>query len=144
MKLPDVNLLLYAIDETSPRFDRARPWVEGLFGGTETVALAWPVLLAFLRLTTKPQIVAAPLSIGEALDVVDGWLVRPNVVVVHPTGRHAAILRELLVPLGAAGNLTTDAHLAALAIEHGAELCSSDADFSRFPGVRWRDPLRDA
>lgn len=142
MKLPDVDLLLYAIDETSPRFPQARPWVEGLVGGTETVALAWPVALAFLRLTTKPQIVASPLSVDDALDVVDGWLARPNVVVVHPTDRHAAILRELLGPLGTAGNLTTDAHLAALAIEHGAELCSSDADFSRFPGVRWRDPLR--
>lgn len=144
MKLPDVNLLLYAIDETSPRFARARPWVEGLIGGTETVALTWSVTLAFLRLTTKPQVAAQPLSIGEALDVVDGWLARPNVVVVHPTDRHAAVLRELLTPLGAGGNLTTDAHLAALAIEHGAELCSSDADFSRFTGLRWTDPLRDA
>lgn len=142
MKLPDVNLLLYAIDEASPRFSAARPWVEGLFGGDETVALAWPVALAFVRLTTKPQIVTAPLAVDEALDVVDGWLARPNVVVVHPTDRHAAVLRELLAPLGAGGNLTTDAHLAALAIEHGAELCSSDADFSRFPGLRWRDPLR--
>ncbi|HET6551518.1 MAG TPA: type II toxin-antitoxin system VapC family toxin [Solirubrobacter sp.] len=142
MRLPDVNLLLYAIDEASPRFERARPWVDDLFGGAETVALAWAVVLAFVRLTTKPQVMAAPFSVAEALDVVDGWLTRPNVVVVHPTDRHAAILRELLEPLGAGGNLTTDAHLAALALEHGAELCSSDADFSRFPGVRWHDPLR--
>ena len=142
MKLPDVNLLLYAIDEDSTRFDQAAPWVEGLFGGTETVALAWAVLLAFVRLTTKPQVMARPFSADEALDVVDGWLARPNVVVVHPTERHADVLRELLSPFGTGGNLTTDAHLAALSIEHGAELCSSDADFSRFPGVRWQDPLR--
>jgi uncharacterized protein len=144
VKLLDVNLLLYAIDEESPRFEPAARWTEGIFAGRETVALAWSVLLAFVRLTTRPQIVRSPLSVDEALDVVDGWLERPNVVVVHPTDRHAAILRELLRPLGSAGNLTTDAHLAALAIEHGAELCSSDADFSRFPGVRWRDPLRTA
>jgi toxin-antitoxin system PIN domain toxin len=144
VKLPDVNLLLYGIDEASPRFEHARGWVEGLFGGRETVALTWVVLLAFVRLTTKPQVMESPFTVDEALDVVDGWLARPNVVVIHPTDRHAAILRELLGPLGSGGNLTTDAHLAALAIEHGAELCSSDADFSRFPGVRWRDPLRPA
>jgi uncharacterized protein len=143
VKLPDVNLLLYAIDESSPRFARAAPWVEELFGGTETVALAWVVVLAFLRLTTKPQVMADPFSLDEALDVVDGWLGRPNVIVAHPTDRHAHIVRELLAPFGTGGNLTTDAHLAALSIEHGAELCSSDADFSRFSGVRWVDPLRE-
>jgi uncharacterized protein len=143
VKLPDVNLLLYAIDEDSPRYEQAAPWVEELFGGTETVALAWAVALAFVRLTTKPQVMANPFSAEEALDVVDGWLARPNVVVAHPTDRHASILRELLRPLGAGGNLTSDAHLAALSIEHGAELCSSDADFSRFSGVRWYDPLRE-
>lgn len=143
MKLPDVNLLLYAIDESSPRFAQAATWVEELFGGTETVALAWAVALAFVRLTTKPQVMTDPFSVDEALDVVDGWLARPNVVVVHPTDRHAHILRELLAPFGTGGNLTTDAHLAALSIEHGAELCSSDADFSRFAGVRWVDPLRE-
>lgn len=144
MKLPDVNLLLYGIDEDSPRHQAARAWVETLFGGTETVALAWAVMLAFVRLTTKPQVMARPFTVEEALDIVEGWLARSNVVVVHPTDRHARILRELLAPLGTGGNLTTDAHLAALSIEHGAELCSSDADFSRFPGVRWQDPLRAA
>lgn len=143
MKLPDVNLLLYAVDESSPRFERARPWVEALLGGRETVALPWSVLLAFLRLTTSPRVVAEPFTITEALDVVDGWLRRPNVVVIHPTDRHASILRELLTPLGAGGNLTSDAHLAALAIEHGAELCSADTDFLRFTGLRWSDPLRE-
>lgn len=142
MKLPDVNLLLYAIDESSSRHAAARPWVEDLVGGSETVAFAWSVLLAFVRVTTKPQVVAQPFTAPEALDLVDGWLARPNVVVVHPTDRHAAVLRELLAPLGAGGNLTSDAHLAALAIEHGADLCSSDTDFSRFTGLRWVDPFR--
>jgi toxin-antitoxin system PIN domain toxin len=142
MKLLDVNVLLYAVDEASPLHDRAHPWVEQLVASTETVALAWTVALAFVRLTTKPQLMSSPLTVDEALDIVDGWLARPNVVVVHPTDRHAAVLRELLAPLGAGGNLVTDAHLAALAIEHGAELISCDADFSRFSGLRWRDPLR--
>lgn len=141
MILPDVNLLLYASDETSPRFSVARRWVEEVLSGTETVAFAWSVLLAYLRLTTKSQVVAMPMTVGEALDVVDGWLSLPQTVTVHPTDRHAVILRELLVPFGSGGNLTTDAHLAALAIEHGALLCSSDADFGRFPGLRWHDPL---
>jgi len=140
--LPDVNLLLYAVDETSARHAPARAWAQEAFGGRHTVALAWTVLLAFVRLTTRPQVMASPMTAGEALDIVDGWLARPNVVVVHPTDRHAAVLRELLTPLGTGGNLTVDAHLAALAIEHGAELCSSDADFGRFSGLRWVDPLR--
>lgn len=144
MRVPDVNLLLYAVDETSPRFAIAHDWVEQLFAGSETVGLAWAVALAFVRLTTNPRVVAEPFTADEALDVVDGWLARPNVVVINPTDRHAAILRELLAPLGAGGNLTSDAHLAALAIEHRAELCSSDADFSRFTGLRWADPLRTA
>jgi len=142
VKVPDVNLLLYAVDETSPRFDRANPWVEAMFGGSETVGLAWVVALAFVRLTTKAQVMSSPMSVPEALDIVDGWLRRPNVVAIHPTDRHASVLRELLAPLGGGGNLVTDAHLAALAIEHGGELVSCDADFSRFPGLRWHDPLR--
>jgi toxin-antitoxin system PIN domain toxin len=144
VKLLDANLLIYAVDEDSARFVRAHPWVEGVLAGRETVALPWSVLLAFLRLTTKPQVMTSPLTAGDALDLIDGWLARPNTVVVHPTQRHSAVLRELLAPLGTAGNLVTDAHLAALAIEHGAELNSCDADFSRFAGLRWTDPLRAA
>ncbi len=141
MKLPDLNLLLYAVDETSPRHHPARSWVEEAMSGPETVALAWTVLLGFVRLSTRAAVFEAPLGADEALDLVDGWLAQPSTTVVHPTDRHAVVLRSLLGPLGTAGNLTTDAHLAALSIEHGAELCSSDADFSRFPGVRWSDPL---
>jgi toxin-antitoxin system PIN domain toxin len=141
VKLPDVNLLLYAVDEGSVRHEPARDWVEERLSGTETFALTWVVLLAFIRLTTSPRVFRSPLSTSAALDLVDSWLAQPCVTVVHPTSRHAPVLRDLLEPLGTAGNLTTDAHLAALAIEHGAELCSTDRDFSRFAGLRWANPL---
>ena len=141
MKLPDVNLLLYAVDEGAVRHGPARAWVEERLSGTETFAFTWVVLLAFIRLTTSPRVFQSPLSTSDALDLVDSWLAQPCVTVVHPTSRHAPVLRDLLEPFGTAGNLTTDAHLAALAIEHGAELCSTDRDFSRFAGLRWANPL---
>jgi hypothetical protein len=141
VKLPDLNLLIYAIDEGSPRHERARPWLEQTLSGTEAVGFAWAVLLGFVRLTTNAVILTHPLSTEEALDYVEGWLAQPVARTVAPTAGHAALLRELLQPLGAAGNLTSDAHLAALAIEHGAELCSCDTDFARFPGLRWSEPL---
>ena len=142
MRLLDVNLLLYAIDATSPRHDKARPWLERVLSGRESVALPWTVLLAFVRLSTRAAVFTDPLTPQQALDLVDEWLALPSVIVVHPGRRHAQVLRELLHDAGTAGNLVTDAHLAALAIEHGAELCSCDSDFSRFAGVRWVDPLR--
>ncbi|MFN8185446.1 MAG: TA system VapC family ribonuclease toxin [Gaiellales bacterium] len=98
-------------------------------------------MVAFARLVTQPRVFESPLTAGEALGLVESWLAQPCATVVHPTSRHTAVLRDLLEPLGTAGNLTTDAHLAALAIGHGAELCSADADFSRFPGLRWTNPL---
>lgn len=142
MKLPDVNLLLYAADETARLHERALAWVESSLSGSETVAFAWVALLGFIRLSTSPHARGSAWSVEQALDVVDGWLAQPVATVVHPTHRHASVVRDLLGPLGAGGNLTTDAHLAALAIEHGATLCSSDVDFSRFPGLNWVDPLR--
>jgi uncharacterized protein len=141
VKLPDVNLLLYAVDESSARHQPARAWVEERLSGVETFAFAWVVLLAFIRLTTNRRVFQAPLAASEALDLVDTWLAQPCATVVHPTSRHPAVLRQLLEPLGTAGNLTTDAYLAALAVEHGAELCSTDSDFSRFAGLRWINPL---
>ena len=141
MRLPDVNLLLYAVDAAAPRHAAARRWLEAELSGSETFAFAWTVLLAFLRLSTSPRVFQAPLTLSEAFGFVHGWLAQPNATVIHPTERHSEILRGLLEPLGIAGNLVSDAHLAALSIEHGAELCSSDTDFSRFAGIRWRDPL---
>lgn len=142
MTIVDLNLLIYALDARSVRHRAARDWLQALLSGTEVVALPWVVLLGFLRLSTKAAAFVDPLTPEEALTVVDGWLGQPSVSVVHPGRRHPALLRELLEGVGTAGNLVTDAHLAALAIENGAELLSCDSDFARFPGLRWRDPLR--
>ena len=143
MKLVDANVLLYAVDEASPHHSRAKPWLERQLSGGETLAFAWAVLLAFVRLATNPRVFVEPLTLEEALDLVDSWLEQPSVTVLHPTDRHSSVLRELLAPLGTAGNLTSDAHLAALSIEHRAELCSGDSDFVRFPRVRWTNPLAE-
>lgn len=141
MKLLDANLLIYAVDDRSRLHARARNWLEDQLSGAETVAFAWLALIAFLRVTTNPALPSPPLDPTGALDIMDEWLARSNTTVVHPTERHARVLRQLLEPLGTAGNLTNDAHLAALAIEHGADLCSADVDFARFPGLRWVNPL---
>jgi toxin-antitoxin system PIN domain toxin len=141
MRLLDLNILLYAMDESSPRHEAARAWLDETLSGSGTVALAWHVLVGFVRLSTRSVVFAEPLTVDEAFDVIDGWLCQPCVTVVHPTQRHAQVLRGLLTPLGTAGNLTSDAHLAALAVEHGAEVCSTDTDFRRFSGVRSIDPL---
>jgi toxin-antitoxin system PIN domain toxin len=142
VRLPDANLLIYALDTESARHSAARAWLAEVLSGTEPVGFAWPVLLAVTRLTTNPRVVRQPFTVEEALVVVEGWLAQPCALVVQPTARHLGILGGLLRGVGTAGNLTSDAHLATLAIEHGATVCSCDADFSRFPGVSWVDPLR--
>ena len=100
------------------------------------------MLLSFVRLSTRRVPMAEPLDVEHATGFVEEWLAQPCTTVVAPTHRHTAVLRDLLAPLGSGGNLVSDAHLAALAIEHGATVCSSDNDFSRFAGLRWLDPLR--
>ena len=107
----------------------------------ETVALPWVVVLGFLRITTSHRIMPRPLTAEQALAIVDGWLEMPGVVLLNPGEEHWSILRELLAASGTAGNLTTDAHLAALAIEHGCELYSTDGDFARFGRLRWVNPI---
>ncbi len=134
MKLPDVNVLLYAINTAAPQHAPAAAWLERALSGTQPVALAWIALLGFLRISTRLE---KPLSPREALEVIDGWLERPNAEIVHPTRRHAGVLRGLIEQAGTGGNLTTDAHLAALAMEHGATLASYDGDFHRFAGLRF-------
>ena len=141
MKLLDVNLMIYVVDEEAREHERTLRWFEQALSGTETVALAWFALLGFLRITTRRQSTRDPWPIESALEEIQRWLAQPVATAIHPTDRHAAVLRDLLAPLGAGGNLTSDAHLAALAVEHGATLCSHDNDFSRFPGLRWEDPL---
>jgi toxin-antitoxin system PIN domain toxin len=141
VKLVDVNLLLYAVNTDAPNHLRARTWFENVLSGTEPVAFAWVVLLAFLRLSTKAIVFPRPLKVDEALSIMELWLSQPSAQVVHPTDHHLKVLTGLITPMGTGGNLTTDAHLAALAIEHGAELCSCDNDFRRFPALRWMNPL---
>lgn len=141
MRLVDANILLYAVDETSPFHGRLRPWLEDRLSEAEPVGFAWVALLAFIRISTRGNVMTRPLTPAEALGIVENWLAQPNVIVLHPTDRHAALLSGLLNESGAGGNLTTDAHLAALAIEYGADLCSLDGDFARFKGMRWINPL---
>ena len=141
MILVDVNLLIYAVNEDAPLHRKAKSWLETTLSGTETVGLSWSVILAFLRLTTRAGMFRTPLTVESAFDLVDAWFSQPSVVAVEPAPQHLRILQDLLLPLGAGGNLTSDAHLAALAIAHGAELCSCDSDFARFSRLRWRNPL---
>jgi len=141
MIVVDANILIYAVNEDAPLNRKAKLWLQSAISGPATVGLSWNVLLAFLRLTTRPSFFRRPLSLGIALDLISSWLDQPSVTVVHAGPEHLRILRDLLMPTGAGGNLTSDAHLAALAIEHGAELCSSDSDFARFRGLKWINPL---
>ncbi|MBI4263730.1 MAG: type II toxin-antitoxin system VapC family toxin [Acidobacteria bacterium] len=141
MTLPDINLLLHAYNSASPVHAAARAWWEGVLNSTRPVGLSWVGILGFIRIATHRQILANPLPVGTACGHVRAWLAQPYVTILDPGARHGEILFGLLETLGTAGNLTTDAHLAALAIEHQAELHSTDADFSRFPGLRWVNPL---
>jgi len=137
----DANLLIHAVNVDSSLHQKAKAWLESVVSGPETVGLPWLVLLAFLRLTTRVGLFQKPLAPETAFDLVDAWLQQPSVTAPEPTARHLRTLRDLVLPLGTGGNLTSDAHLAALAIEHGAEVCSTDNDFARFRGLRWRNPL---
>ena len=141
MILVDANLLIYAIDSDSPRHTEARAWLEGVLSGTIAVGLAWIVILAFLRITTRPGILRKPLSPEQAMAFVDEWLDQPYVTAVGPGERHWQVLRNLLRATGTAGALVPDAHLAAMGIELGAAIHSTDPDFQRFPGIEHVDPL---
>lgn len=141
MIVPDVNLLVHAHNSDSRLHAPARAWWEGLLNGTRPVGLAWAAMLGFVRIATHRQVLANPMPAATACAHARAWLAQPYVTVLDPGARHAEILFGLLESLGTAGNLTTDAHLAALAIEYQAELHSTDADFGRFPGLRWANPL---
>lgn len=136
MKTPDVNVLLYAVNNDSPQQPLARDWLETAFAEPAGIGFAWVALLGFVRLATRPGIFPKPLGVEDALSLVDDWLNHPHSRVLNPTDRHAALLATLLIGAGHAGNLTTDAHLAAIAIEHGAVLGTFDRDFERFAGLR--------
>ena len=141
MILLDVNILIYAVNQDAPLHSRAKSWLEATVSGTESIGIPWTVFLAFLRLTTRSGLFRNPMPLDAAFDVIDSWLDQPSVSIIDPGPRHRGILHGLLSQLGTGGNLTSDAHLAALALEHRAELCSCDNDFLRFPGLKWRNPL---
>jgi toxin-antitoxin system PIN domain toxin len=141
MILPDINLLVHAYNSESPVHPAARTWWESALSAPAPVGLAWAAILGFIRIATHRQILNNPLPVEEACGHARAWLAQPQVTLLHPGDRHAEILFHLLASLGTAGNLTTDAHLAALAIEQQAVLHSTDADFARFPGLRWVNPL---
>jgi toxin-antitoxin system PIN domain toxin len=136
LRIPDANILLYASDTSSSHHSAARQWIERALSTTETVGFAIVVLLGFVRIATNPRVMTAPLAPSAAFDQVEEWLVQPPATILDPGRRHLAICRELLEASGTGGNLTTDAHLAALAIENGATLASFDGDFHRFTGLK--------
>jgi hypothetical protein len=141
VKIVDLNVLLYAVNEDAFHHKPVLRWWERALSGDEPVGLAWIVLLGFLRLSTNPAVFRRPLDVEAAIDAVDAWLSLDSTRLVQEKEEHWDILRSLLTHAGAAGNLTTDAHLAALAVSHGAVLVSCDTDFGRFKELRWENPL---
>ena len=143
MKIIDVNILLYAVNENSDPHTRIRQWWHRALSGDETIGLTWMVLSGFLRIATNPAVFPQPLTVAEAVDEVEGWLSSELTATISEKPDHWGVLRKLLEESGTAGNLTTDAHLATLAITHDATLVSCDNDFARFKGLRWLNPLKD-
>lgn len=141
MIIPDINLLIHTYNAGSARHAAAVVWWEGLLNRGAVVGLPWVTVLGFIRISTHRSILAHPLTVETACWHVQSWFAQPGVQVVEAGHQHLETLTHLLRHLGTAGNLTTDAHLAALAIEHNAELHTTDADFARFPGLRWRQPI---
>jgi len=140
--LVDANILLYAEDEQNPLHEKAREWWDAQLSDALPVCLCWIVLDAFIRIGTNPRVFEHPLSLDQALSRVQSWLDQPCTRIIQPTERHWIVFQKMLVTGQATANLVTDAHLAALAIEHSCELISTDTDFSRFPGLKWRNPLK--
>ncbi|MDY6954221.1 MAG: type II toxin-antitoxin system VapC family toxin [Thermodesulfobacteriota bacterium] len=141
MILVDANILLYAEDALHPCHEQARLWWDGQLSGTGVVCLCWTVLSAFIRIGTNPRVFENPLSLEQSLDRVQSWLEQPCTRVVRPTERHWTVFRQMLLGGQAIANLVPDAHLAALAVEHGCQLVSADSDFARFPKLKWHNPL---
>lgn len=141
MIIPDVNLLIYAHNDRAPHHAKARRWWEDLLNGKTPVGLPWITIGGFIRLMTHPKILAKPLDVPSTIDHVRAWLAQPPVRIVQPGTKFEQLFLDYLAQLGTAGNLTTDAQLAAIAVEHQAELHSNDTDFARFRGLRWLNPL---
>jgi toxin-antitoxin system PIN domain toxin len=141
MILLDANLLLYAKITDYPQHDKTRRWLEERINGSRRVGMPWPTLLAFLRIITNPRLFERSLPMDAAWEQISEWLAMPAVWIPLPTERHAEVLEEIFSSVEVSANLVPDAHLAALAMEHGLTLCSTDNDFSRFPRLRWENPL---
>ena len=141
MIIPDVNLLVYAHNDGAPHHDAARHWWEALVNGTERVGVPWAVAIGFVRLMTHPKAIVHPVTPADAVDCMRGWFQRPSVRPVNPGVEHLGLFQRSLAAAGVGANLVTDAHIAALAMEYQAEVHSNDTDFSRFPGLRWHNPL---
>jgi toxin-antitoxin system PIN domain toxin len=139
--LVDANILLYAEDSSSPFHDKARPWWDEQLSGALPVCLCWQVIDAFVRIGTNSRVFEHPLLVAQAISRVGSWLEQPCIRLIQPTDHHWIVFQEMLTAGQASGNLVPDAHLAALALEHGCTLYSSDADFSRFPRLKWKNPL---
>lgn len=144
MILPDLNLLLYAYNPHMPQHEAARGWWERVMNGDELVGMPYEVAFGFVRIATHPRLGAARVELSRARQVVEGWLNLPQVRTLTPTVRHFNRVMDLMGAAMASGAVLSDAILAAYAIEHRARLCSNDADFSRFPGLEWENPLRPA
>jgi len=140
--LVDLNVVLYAVNSAAARHVEARTWWESAISGDEPVGLAWSVVTGFLRLSTRASVLPRPLTVEQACHRVNRWFAQPTIRLVRETEEHWRHLERLLSETGTAGNLTTDAHLAALAISHGATLVSFDNDFARFQNLRWTNPGR--
>ena len=141
MILVDANLLIYAINTDLAQHEPARRWWQSVLSGNSTVGIPWVVALAFLRITTHRQVFDKPLKHTVAIDYLDDWLQQPAVHMIGPGPNHWNLLRTLILTAGTAGNLSTDAHIAALALEQGFTVYSADYDFCRFPGLRHINPL---
>ncbi len=141
MTLVDANLLLYATDDFSEPHFAAKTWWHSQLSGTRTVALCWPVLQAFIRIGTNARLQRQPMTLPEAIQTVQSWLDQPCVRIVQPTENHWAIFQQMLRTGSATANLVSDAHLAALAVEHDCVLYSTDRDFARFRGLNWENPI---
>ena len=142
MIVPDLNLLIYAHNDGTVLHGPARSWWEDLVNGTERVGVPWVVAASFVRLMTHRRVLSSPIGPEQAVDYVREWFRFPHVSPLNPGADHLTLLRSALSAAGVGANLVTDAHIAALAIEYQAELHSNDPDFGRFPGLRWRNPLR--
>lgn len=140
MNLVDANVLLYAVNESDPKHEASRLWLDTALNRREPVGFAWLALLAFVRLSTRIGLFPSPLPVAAAVGRVGDWLAQPPAVILEPTTRHLAILAGLLGTVGTGGNLVSDAHLSAIAIEHGATVITYDPDFGRFAGVDFRPP----